>query len=268
MEPEPLIPLRPSGAGTPLYCLHPASGSAYSYFSLIQLLDADRPVYGVEAPGFDDEDEKPLTSVGELAELYLAAIEAERPGEPIALLGWSMGGVIGYEMARRRCAAGAASPLLITVDTPVPMPEPMPDAEPLLRRFAIDLTGADPFADHDELDAALAELTISDDSIASALAALAASGMIPAELDLDTLTRRYAVHRANTIALHSYQPRGGHPGPMVTVKGTESPSDCMDWSGVCADVTAETVPGNHYTMWQGDGLVALAGIVKRALRRS
>ena len=265
MEPEPLIPLRPSGAGTPLYCLHPASGSAYSYFSLVPLLDADRPVYGVEAPGFDDEDEKPLCSVGELAELYLAAIAAERPGEPFALLGWSMGGVIGYEMARR---SGGPPPLLITVDTPVPMPEPMPDAESLLRRFAIDLTGADPFADHGVLDAALAELVITDESVESALATLSTDGIIPAELDLGTLTRRYAVHRANTIALHSYQPRGGHPGPMVTIKGAGSPSIGMDWTGMCAEVTAETVPGNHYTMWQGEGLTALARIVTRALRRS
>ncbi|GAB2789383.1 thioesterase domain-containing protein [Amycolatopsis magusensis] len=263
MVPEPLIPLRPAGAGTPLYCVHPASGSAYSYLPLVQRLEADRPVYGIEAPGFDDEDEEALTSVEELAELYLSAIAAERPGEPIALLGWSMGGVIGYEMARR-----CGTPLLITVDTPVPMPEPMPTPESLLHRFAVDLTGADPFAEQRELDEALAGSAIDEDSIEDALAGLTAAGVISAELDLGTLTRRYAVHRANTIALHSYQPVGGHPGPMVTVKGTASPPDGMDWSGLCAEVTAETVPGDHYTMWQGDGLTALAAAVNRALLRT
>lgn len=265
--PDTLVPLRTAGAGMPLYCVHSASGSAYSYVPLIPLLDPGQPVYGLESPGFDDEDEKPLTSVAELADTHLSAIAAHRPDEPIYLLGWSMGGVVAYEMAQRLYAAGTPAPMLITVDTPVPVPRPVPGPRQMLRRFAGDLTGAAPFSEQSGLDSVLAAHAGEEEPVEDTFAALSDAGLIPAELDPETLTQRYAVFRANLIALFGYQPTGGYPGPLIAIRGAESPPEgVMDWSGLSAGATTETVPGDHYTMWEGEGLAAIADIVRSAVR--
>jgi thioesterase domain-containing protein len=265
--PDPLVPLRLSGSRIPLYCIHSASGSAYSYAPLLPLLDDDRPVYGVEAPGFEDDDDKPLTTVAELSDVYLRAIDDERPGEPFCLLGWSFGGVIGFDMAQRTHAAGRSVPMLITVDTPVPAPAPVPDQRPILRRFAADLTGAAPLSDQHELDEAMTGRP-ADEPIEETFAALADAGLIPEELDTETLACRYAVFHANIVALFNYQPAGGYPGPMITIRASETTPDLdhMDWSGLSAGVTTVTVPGDHYSIWQDTSLVTLADIVSTALR--
>jgi thioesterase domain-containing protein len=233
---------------------------------LLPLLDDDQPLYGLEAPGFEDEDEKPLTTVAELADAHLKAINDNTPSGPVYLLGWSMGGVIGYHMAQRLRAAGVDVPMLITVDTPVPVPWPFPARRPMVRRFAGDLTGAALLSDQHVLDDFLAARS-EDEPIEDTFAALTDAGLIPVELDPESLAQRYAVFHANIVALHVYSPTAGYPGPMVNIHASQSaPDEAMgDWSTFSANVTTHVVPGDHYTIWQGEGLIALAAVIRDAL---
>jgi thioesterase domain-containing protein len=247
-----------------LYCVHSASGSAYSYLPLLPLLDAERPLYGLEAPGFDDDSEEPLTDVADLSALYLRAIAQDRPGEPIGLLGWSLGGVIAYDMASRLLAAGTPAVALIAVDTGVPAPGEPPGRRSMLRRFVSDLTGAPPLESQLELDRALADQP-EEVSIEHTFGALIDAGLISDHLDIETLAHRFAVFRANVCALHRYSPTGSYPGPMITIRAAESSPEEMDWSGLAADWVEHTVPGDHYSIWQGEGLRALAEIIERSL---
>lgn len=259
-----LIPLDPDGDRPPLYCVHSASGSAYSYLPLVQVLAADQPLYGLEAPGLEDPDDKPLTTVADLATRYLRAIAAERPGEPICLLGWSFGGVIAYEMAQRLERAGTPARQLIVIDTPALGRAPMPAQRAVLRRFLADLTGVAPFSEQPELDRALAGRPAGE-PVEDTFAALIEQGVLPADLDDDTLTQRYQVFHANVTALYDYQPAGRYHGPMVAMSARESPEEAMDWSALAPGVTAVPLPGDHYTIWQGENLVVLAELISRSL---
>jgi len=260
---EVLVPFTTAGRRPALYCLHSASGSAYSYLPLAPLLAADQPLYGLEAPGFEDPDDEPLSTVAELAERYLAAID-----QPSCLLGWSFGGVIAYEMALRLCAAGQPPRQLFVVDTPVP-PAGSPPAERLvLRRFLADLTGAAPFGEQPGLDRGLAERP-EKELAGDTFAGLIEAGVIPAELDADLVAQRYAVFRANVAALHGYRPVGQYPGRMVAVWAADSlagiPAAESDWSRLAPRVRSHWLPGDHYSIWR-DGLPALAAIIGRALQ--
>jgi thioesterase domain-containing protein len=262
---EALVPFRTAGQRPALYCLHSASGSAYSYLPLVPLLAADQPLYGLEAPGFEDPAERPLATVAELAERYLPAIPTDQPS---CLLGWSFGGVIAFELALRLASLGRPPRQLIVIDTPVPPAGPLPADRLIRRRFLADLTGAAPFGEQRKLDQALAGRPV-DEPAGDTFVALIEAGVLPSELDGDTLAQRYAVFAANVAALHGYRPAGCYRGRMVAVWAAESlagiPAAEADWSGLAPRVLSRWIPGDHYSIWR-DGLPALAAIIGQALQ--
>src|SRR6185436_16427227 len=81
---------------------------------LTRLLPA-QPVYGLPSP------ERPEADLRALAALHLEAVRQAQPAGPYRLLGWSMGGVVAYEMACQLAAAGEEVELLAVVDSPSPL---------------------------------------------------------------------------------------------------------------------------------------------------
>ena len=102
---SPLVWLDRVGDRPPLYCVHPGGGSAHWYRGLAARLRPDRPVGAFEWPGLTG-DPTPVGSVEEVADRYLAALDADHPGGPVHLLGWCGGGGITWELARRLTARG------------------------------------------------------------------------------------------------------------------------------------------------------------------
>src|SRR5258708_6361139 len=100
-----IVPLAPEGTATPLFCVHASSGSAYVYLALARLLSPERPVYGIEAPGFDGGRD-PVASVAALGAEYAETLQKFHPGGDFLLLGWSFGGMIAFDLAQRLTAAG------------------------------------------------------------------------------------------------------------------------------------------------------------------
>ncbi|MCX5202704.1 amino acid adenylation domain-containing protein [Streptomyces sp. NBC_00237] len=111
-----LLPLRPRGSGTPLFCVHPAAGISWGYAGLLRHLPADSPVYGLQARGLTRPGELPAT-VAEMAADYLAEIRAVRPTGPYRLLGWSFGGVVAHAIAVQLQAEGEEVELLALLDS-------------------------------------------------------------------------------------------------------------------------------------------------------
>lgn len=87
-----IVSLRPSGEGVPIVCVHPSGGHITAYLSLRRTLPPDRPLYAVQTSEVPD-------SIESAAYQYADLLEEERPEGAIALLGWSLGGVIALEMA-------------------------------------------------------------------------------------------------------------------------------------------------------------------------
>jgi thioesterase domain-containing protein/acyl carrier protein len=97
---EQLLPLRSQGSLPPLFCAHPAGGLSWNYAGLMREIEAERPIYGLQAPGVA-HDVPYATSIEEMAEDYVNAIQRIQPQGPYNLLGWSFGGVAAYAMACR-----------------------------------------------------------------------------------------------------------------------------------------------------------------------
>jgi amino acid adenylation domain-containing protein len=116
----PLLPLRPRGSRPPLFCIHPGSGTSWSYAGLLSHLDPDQPLYGLQARGLSDPDALP-SSIAELADDYVATIREVQPSGPYRLLGWSFGGLAAHAVATRLERVGEEVGLLAVVDAYPPV---------------------------------------------------------------------------------------------------------------------------------------------------
>jgi thioesterase domain-containing protein/acyl carrier protein len=114
-----LVPIRPNGKANPLFLIHAIGGGVQYAFDLAQHLDPDQPVYALAASGLA-EGEKPLASMAELATTYLDAIRQVQPSGPYLLAGWSLGGMIAYEIAHRLLSSGKAVHFVGMIDTSSP----------------------------------------------------------------------------------------------------------------------------------------------------
>ncbi|HEY9331242.1 MAG TPA: amino acid adenylation domain-containing protein [Streptomyces sp.] len=116
-----LLPLRPRGSRPPLFCIHPGSGTSWSYAGLLSHLDPDQPLYGLQARGLSDPDAMP-SSLAELADDYAGIIREVQPSGPYRLLGWSFGGLAAHAVATRLESLGEEVSLLAVVDAYPPAP--------------------------------------------------------------------------------------------------------------------------------------------------
>ncbi len=264
-EHQTLVPIRTSGHRAPLYCVHPISGSAYGYTGLARSLHAEQPVYGFEAPGFDDS-RRPATSVQDLSAEYVSVLREFRPRDPYYLLGWSMGGVVAFDMSLRLSSLGADVPLVVIVDAAVPARAPLPGEKSMLRRFIHDLMSVSgtSASEVSELDSIFARFP-DDADPGRLLADTARSGVMPPEIDAEFLQYRYAVFRTHLRALFRYEIGAKYHGPVLLIKATGSAPEFMRWDTVATDVEEHTIRGDHHSIWTGDSLETLSGIIQRRL---
>lgn len=100
-----LVPIKPFGTMIPLFLVHGAGLNVLLYNTLINNMSIDQPVYGLQAKGLNGID-KPLVTMEEIAAHYIGEIKSVLPKGPYALAGFSLGGIIAFEMTRQLNAMG------------------------------------------------------------------------------------------------------------------------------------------------------------------
>ncbi|MDH3280659.1 MAG: amino acid adenylation domain-containing protein [Gammaproteobacteria bacterium] len=95
---SPLVRIKPDGSESPVFMMHALDGHVLGYLELARCLPDELPLYGLEARGMTVHQE-PYTSVHGMASLYIDAIRRIQPRGPYRLGGFSLGGIIAYEMA-------------------------------------------------------------------------------------------------------------------------------------------------------------------------
>jgi thioesterase domain-containing protein len=110
-----LVRLR-SGTGRPVFIVHGIFGNVLQLKELAERLSTTRPIYAIQARGADPSQE-PHSSIAEMVEAYIEAVRGMQPNGPYALTGYSFGGLIAFEMARRLRAHDEAVDLLAVFET-------------------------------------------------------------------------------------------------------------------------------------------------------
>lgn len=113
---DSLVAIKPLGDKMPLYIVHGAGLNVLLFNTLAMNMDANQPVYGLQAQGMNGIDE-PLNKMEDIAAHYVAEIMTQNPDGPYALAGYSFGGIIAYEMAKQFDMLGKEVKMLAMFDT-------------------------------------------------------------------------------------------------------------------------------------------------------
>jgi amino acid adenylation domain-containing protein len=239
-----LVAIKPDGSKRPLFLVHPAGGHVFPYIYLAQYLGPDQPCYGLQARGLE-EGQDPHTRIEDMAAYYIEALQTVQPAGPYLLGGWSMGGVVAFEMAQQLHAQGQRVALLALLDGRIPTPDekfPEEDYEAVLlveRYFGLSFGPME----------SLAQLP-KDEQLAFMLEQAKSAGLVPAELEVSEARRfvellKSDLRATQNYALHLY------PGRVTLFKASEelagtSPDPTLGWSEWAnAGVEVHVVPGNH-----------------------
>ncbi|KAG2358793.1 atromentin synthetase [Suillus spraguei] len=104
-EYDPIVPLQLTGNKTPIFFVHPGVGEVLIFVNLAKYFQNERPFYALRARGF--EPGHPFfTSMDEMVSCYAAAVKRTQPTGPYAIAGYSYGGVVAFEVAKRLEAMG------------------------------------------------------------------------------------------------------------------------------------------------------------------
>lgn len=233
------IILQAKGDQPPLFFVHPSGGGVLCYAELAQLLGETRPFYAFQAPGFMDE-RAVLPTIEAMASHYISILLKKQKQGPFRLGGWSLGGVVCYEMALQLTKLGHEVLPLLFIDTPIPFSRPMLTNETLLRWLAEDYG--------DYLDS----------------------------LDQPTKDSLFKVFKNNIAALLKYQPKKAAID-LVQMKAEEividhlkthpdRESDDWGWSKISTgEIQTHLFNAEHSTILKGDPLVKLAALTKGLL---
>jgi acetoacetyl-CoA synthetase len=132
----PLLLLKDGDGNPPVFIAHGLGGDVLGLTGLARKIESRHPIYGMQARGIDGIDDA-ISSIDEMAEFHLKAIQQVQMHGPYFLIGYSLGGLVMLEIARRLTAEGNQIALLALVDS-------YPDKKriPIVHRILLSLQQA------------------------------------------------------------------------------------------------------------------------------
>lgn len=263
--------LREAQPGTfrsPLFTFHPAGGPTSVYRPLVQLLPADRPVYGLDRLDA-------VATLEEKAAHYLRIITELQPEGPYHLLGWSFGGCLAYEAACQLRDQGRAVGFLGLIDTILPAALPgLASQDMLLERFGRFAQYIEKTYGH-RLDLPYEELAATPDEqqidLVMRLVAEAGVSMSPGILEHQRTS--YIDARVG----ERYQPRP-YDGHVVLYRAQEAQplttaldprylrsDEDLGWAPLCPSLEVVAVQGDHLSLIDPPYVEAIAEHLAGAL---
>ena len=113
---SPLVPLKAGDGSPPVFFIHGLGGSVARLFPIARRMNYSGPIIGIQARGLAGE-EPPHASVEEMAAEYLKEIKARQPHGPYYLCGYSFGGLVAFDIARKLRESGDEVGLVGLFDT-------------------------------------------------------------------------------------------------------------------------------------------------------
>ncbi len=225
-----LVRLRSGTEGSPLVLFPAVAGGVSDFAELARSLREDVDVWVAPSVGTN------LPAQAEdLAALHLRSLERTLPDGPLRLLGWSHGGLVALEVARRLQARGRPVQMLVLLDIPCPGADPEGAPSP---------------------ESQLASWMPSKEALPEGLSSR----------ELDAWRGAIAERIRSTLA---FRPRP-YAGDVLLVRGSESVAGRsldarMGWSQVVQGrIHLEWVPGSHESILTGEGARVIAGLLESA----
>jgi len=251
-----LLDLASSAADQSLVLIHPVGGTVYSYASLATELASRYRVCGLQSPVLVGQD-RPVADLAELAASYLTDLRTRQPAGPYRLGGWSMGGLLAYEMAKQLERQGETVELLVLLDAPYAIRIEADDPELQVRHFVEDalrtigrpVTAIDAVGVQGQLDQ---------------LAVLLDSGghqAVRAEV-----ARRFEAFTLHRRLISGYRPDGPVRAHTLLIGADRSVNATaqLHWQAVLPHCERHLLAADHYTLLRPENVRQIAQLVEKA----
>ena len=239
----------------PLFLIHPIGGSVYFYRELAQELASEQSIYGIEAKGLEGGVD-PLTTVEEMADYYIKSIRQLQPQGPYYLIGWSMGGLIAYEMTQQLKARKEPVALLTLIDSSAPaiLSEPLELEQTMIVKYTAQYWAG---LYGQKLGLSIETLNNLNPSqqLTHLLEKAQQQAIFSPETEIEQIQNLWKVFQTNLIAIHNYQPKA-YSGSILLLNASETQlkigeDTTYGWGSlVSGDIQTYTFAGNHYTILQ------------------
>jgi amino acid adenylation domain-containing protein len=111
-----LVAVQPLGTAPPFFLVHGMGGHVLRFRALVQHFAPNQPVLALQAQGLSGEAHC-LNRVEDMADLYLQEIRSQQKEGPYCIGGYSFGGFVALEIARRLASLGEEIQYLALIDT-------------------------------------------------------------------------------------------------------------------------------------------------------
>lgn len=119
LRPEPLAEIKAAKRGAPVFFFPGISGVALELAELSRLIRYDGPIFAIQPRGLDGV-ERPHRTVAEMAEHQVGVIRDTQPHGPYRLAGYSFGGLVAIEVARKLIESGETVDFLGLMEPSLP----------------------------------------------------------------------------------------------------------------------------------------------------
>lgn len=255
-----LVEIQPGGSGRPFFCVHPAGGNVLCYMDLARELGPQQSFYGFQSKGLAGG-EAQHSRIESMAAHYLELLRQAQPQGPYLLGGWSIGGLVAFEMMQRLQVQGHQVPLLALFDTGTPSSHHRSkalDRLSLLAAFARDVGFPE-----EELRQAEEEWDRldPDGQLNRILERAQAIGILPLGIDLRRVRTLFNIFVTNVNAASIYSPETC-AGRVTLFRAAErmgaSLPDHDGWNELANEVDVHIIPGDHFTMLRQPNVRILA----------
>lgn len=254
---DPLVTLQAGGARTPLFCVHPGVGEVLVFVNLAKYFVGERPFHALRARGFG-AGESHFSSFAEMVDCYVQAIRTAQPKGPYAVAGYSYGGAVAFEIAKKLEALGERVGFVGIFNLPPHISSRMNEIRPA--DGALNLAMFLELIRKDEVPEMLRSMTEGNLAYPEQLAYIIdrASKSRLAELDLDLAKFACWVDLAQSMVKlgRTYEPSGNVGSVSVfyctPLRGTKEDwlnLQLREWDGFTRSTNRYIdVAGEHYTL--------------------
>ena len=213
-----LVAVRAEGAAIPVVCVH---GDEANY-NLSRLLPSAHPFYAFFHQG-EDGGELQYRTFPDIAEHYARELQQARPAGPVVICGYSYGGIIAMELAKRLTEQGREVPLLVILDSRSPGYIPPVTLKSVLLRI------------RDARDRMRCRAIFQNGE------------RLPEEL------RNFNIMDTYGQAMRKYR-TGPWPGHTLLVRSAAREKETRGWNRVLPDLRTVVVPGDHRSIITASGI--------------
>jgi acetoacetyl-CoA synthetase len=243
----PLVLLKPGSSVPPVFVTHGLADDLTQLFQLLRHVECPHPVYGLHARGMDGVEE-PFERIEEMARSYVDAVKALQAHGPYYLIGYSFGGLVMLEMARRLTGIGEEIGLLVMLDS-------YPHARSLAsrERWRLWTRKVTRFVRWTRKAAVTRPLLVNLRAAGRRLHILqeSRSGLIQQALSPSVAALMRRVTESGFLALKRYCPRP-YAGPILFLRAKEftgfPDNPAAVWGKFAPKLEVKTVPGSHTEM--------------------